>query len=98
MPTEDANLARVMRALLSVGDVTLEDIRVGSQKGHSLTVVLDGQHAADVQKFLNPDIEEIRMRLAGWHMSQEGLTYHERELLSLGEQLLVLIDRGGLTQ
>lgn len=100
MPTEDANLARVMRALLSVGDVKLDDVMLphlgGTQRGHRLTVILDGQHADDVNKFLHPDLDEIRTKLAGWHFAQEGLTYHEREILSLAEQLVVLLDRGGL--
>ncbi len=103
MPTEDANFARVMRALLSVGDVTLEDVETSyrgenRQHAHRLTVVLDSQHAKDVSKFLYPDLAEIRMRLSGWHFSQEGLTSRERDILSLGEQLLTLIDREGIAQ
>lgn len=53
MPTEDANLARVLKALLSVGDVKLEEVQVVFQTGYRLTanssVVLDGEHARAVR-------------------------------------------------
>jgi hypothetical protein len=57
MPTEESNLVRVLKALLSVGDVMIQETDIASlgnmQRGYSLTVnsnvILDGQHARAVR-------------------------------------------------
>ncbi len=57
MPTEDFSLASVLRALLSVGDVTMREVSVCSpyikQRGYRLTVdssvILDGDHARAIR-------------------------------------------------
>ena len=57
MPTEDRNLAEALKALLSVGDVTLIEVPMYSA-GHKLRayqlsvnshVILDGEHAMAVR-------------------------------------------------
>lgn len=60
MPTEDRNLAEVLRALLSVGDVTCEETEVRSlgnvQRGYRLTVnasvIIDPQHEAAIREYV----------------------------------------------
>ena len=59
MPTEDRNQAEVLRALLSVGDVTCAEVDVVSlghiQRGYRLTVnasvVIDPQHEESIRKY-----------------------------------------------
>lgn len=58
MPTDESNLARVLKALLSAGNVTLEETQVSSlgnvQKAWFLSVdsaiILDHQHALSVMQ------------------------------------------------
>ncbi len=57
MPSEDSSLARVLKALLSTGDVTMREVSVYGlsikQRGYRLTVdssvILDGEHARVVR-------------------------------------------------
>ena len=57
MPTEDRSLAEALKALLSVGDVTLMEVpQYGQgikQRGYQLSVnshvILDGEHAMAVR-------------------------------------------------
>lgn len=59
MPTDDSNLARVLRALLSAGDVTIEAVEAGGlgnrRTGYRLTVnssvVVDAQHIQAIKHY-----------------------------------------------
>lgn len=59
MPTDDRSQAEVLRALLSVGEVTLEVVDApGAHGGYRLSVhssiIVDQQHEWSVQKLLDP--------------------------------------------
>lgn len=67
-------------------------------------LALNGDPRATVTNLLNvlrendaAEVDELRAKVSGWHFSKEALTEREREMLSVAEDLLRLLD-GGLEQ